>query len=145
MNLYDMTLTYSALEIPKVINKGTAIEYMYTDEDGINRKHVDFFPEGSWRLLSWNGAKEIFVEKVHEIGVVSENHVRNLIAELNKNANPDKAYITQYYLGTKQVYNPEYGDNRTCVCGHKYIDHFSNERAGSVIGCRECSCSSFKL
>ena len=44
------------------------------------------------------------------------------------------------------VYDPKFGDNKTCECGHRYIDHF-NPKTKKTWGCfyeYNCGCKRFK-
>lgn len=40
-------------------------------------------------------------------------------------------------------YNPEYGDNRICVCGHEYYRHFDSYDDMYPCGCKYCGCYHF--
>lgn len=56
---------------------------------------------------------------------------------------------SQPYLVTKKVtryfcYNPDYGDDRVCRCGHKYYRHFDTYEEMANVGCKYCHCSMFK-
>lgn len=53
-------------------------------------------------------------------------------------------YLEYEYKATIKKYNPNYGDNRMCVCGHPYHRHFDPyEDMDEVCGCKYCSCRSF--
>lgn len=41
-------------------------------------------------------------------------------------------------------YNPEYGDNRLCKCGHTYDRHFDSYDDMYPVGCKYCACSKFE-
>ena len=41
-------------------------------------------------------------------------------------------------------YNPNYGDNRICVCGHTYGRHFDSFDDMEACGCKYCGCDEFK-
>jgi len=41
-------------------------------------------------------------------------------------------------------YNPKYGDNRVCKCGHSYYRHFDTYEGMEPIGCKYCQCYEFK-
>lgn len=41
-------------------------------------------------------------------------------------------------------YNPNYGDNRLCECGHSYVRHFDPYEDMEPCGCKYCSCYRFK-
>ncbi len=40
-------------------------------------------------------------------------------------------------------YDPLFGDDRPCVCGHAYFRHFDSYDANEPVGCKYCSCSEF--
>lgn len=43
-----------------------------------------------------------------------------------------------------KLYNPLFGDNRICECGHSYAKHF-DLRDDECVGCAYCRCEDFKL
>lgn len=57
----------------------------------------------------------------------------------------DKPYLE--YIITKRIkkYNPNYGDDKKCVCGHTYYRHFDSWQDMTPCGCKYCSCNIFKL
>lgn len=40
-------------------------------------------------------------------------------------------------------YNPDYGDERLCECGHTYDRHFDSYDKMRAIGCKYCQCDYF--
>lgn len=58
---------------------------------------------------------------------------------------PDVPYIeTEVTLKAKfRKYNPEYGDDKLCKCGHSYYRHFDNYEGMTPVGCKYCSCDEF--
>lgn len=40
-------------------------------------------------------------------------------------------------------YNPKYGDDRVCECGHLYYRHFDSYENMSAVGCKYCECHTF--
>ena len=40
------------------------------------------------------------------------------------------------------IYNPDYGDNRMCKCGHPYGHHWDSSE-GYIFGCEYCDCDKF--
>ena len=60
-------------------------------------------------------------------------------------ANEEKPYIEKEISHTVRLYNPKYGDNRVCVCGHVYDRHFDpfEEPEDAAVGCKYCSCYTF--
>lgn len=43
----------------------------------------------------------------------------------------------------EKLYNPEYGDDRICECGHKYYRHFDTYEDMYNCGCKYCGCGNF--
>lgn len=41
-------------------------------------------------------------------------------------------------------YNPNYGDDRICRCGHSYYRHFDTWEDMSAVGCKYCGCWEFR-
>lgn len=52
-------------------------------------------------------------------------------------------YINVVLSSTKRLYNPDYGDNRVCKCGHTYYRHFDSYEDMDACGCKYCGCDSF--
>lgn len=53
------------------------------------------------------------------------------------------------YLVTKRVvtdrkYNPKFGDDRECICGHPYYRHFDTYDDMYPCGCKYCDCGEFQ-
>ncbi len=40
-------------------------------------------------------------------------------------------------------YDPEYGDDRLCKCGHPYYRHFDTYDGMRHVGCKYCACFDF--
>ena len=47
-------------------------------------------------------------------------------------------YLIHHPIHGNRFYNPDYGDDRMCKCGHQYDLHFTPE------GCKYCSCDNFE-
>ena len=58
--------------------------------------------------------------------------------------NNGKPYIERQITTTIRVYNPSYGDNRKCKCGHVYVRHFDSYEDMEACGCKYCSCYEFE-
>lgn len=56
----------------------------------------------------------------------------------------EKPYITETGVYTIHKYNPNYGDDRLCECGHPYHRHFDSYEDMEAIGCKYCTCYEFK-
>lgn len=53
----------------------------------------------------------------------------------------EKPYITR--LVEVQSYNPNFGDERECQCGHQYHRHFDSYEDMKPEGCKYCGCCEF--
>jgi len=58
----------------------------------------------------------------------------------------EKPYIRKLEVKTiiTEEYNPKYGDNRICVCGHPYYRHFDSYKEMEPCGCKYCECYIFE-
>lgn len=57
----------------------------------------------------------------------------------------EQPYIIEAKTVTVRKYNPNYGDNKKCICGHSYYRHFDSYEEMEPTGCKYCSCDEFKL
>lgn len=55
----------------------------------------------------------------------------------------DEPYLEYEYKRKIMRYNPKYGDNRMCVCGHPYYRHFDSYEDMEPCGCKYCGCYHF--
>lgn len=53
-------------------------------------------------------------------------------------------YIEESEVVIHRKYNPRYGDDRECVCGHPYHRHFDSHEDMSDAGCKYCPCLNFQ-
>jgi hypothetical protein len=56
----------------------------------------------------------------------------------------EKPYIITETVKESHKYNPKYGDNRECECGHSYYRHFDSYEDMCAVGCKYCECYLFK-
>ena len=54
-------------------------------------------------------------------------------------------YIETTRVVVNKAYNPDYGDDRICKCGHPYYRHFDGYDNNKAVGCKYCDCFEFKL
>lgn len=52
-------------------------------------------------------------------------------------------YIEIKKVVIEKQYNPEYGDDRICKCGHTYHRHFDSYENMHPCGCKYCECYTF--
>lgn len=57
----------------------------------------------------------------------------------------NEPYYTYAYEVVQLGYNPEYGDDKICKCGHAYHRHFDFWETPPRLGCKYCSCERFEL
>ena len=55
----------------------------------------------------------------------------------------EPAYLKEVVTRTVLKYNPRYGDDRVCQCGHAYYRHFDSYENMEPIGCKYCDCVEF--
>lgn len=56
----------------------------------------------------------------------------------------EKPYLKKRVSRTEYSYNPDFGDDRMCECGHPYYRHFDTYENMAVTGCKYCPCFWFK-
>lgn len=76
-------------------------------------------------LLRNGNLETVLIEKI-EIG----------LGLLEKELKKEKPYINGKY-------NPKYGNNRICKCGHTYERHFDLYDDAEPVGCKYCDCDHF--
>ncbi len=54
-----------------------------------------------------------------------------------------KPYIEYTVTTTLRAYNPDYGNDRVCQCGHAYYRHFDTYEDMADVGCKYCGCETF--
>ena len=58
--------------------------------------------------------------------------------------NEELPYLITTVTKIIREYNPNYGDNRICVCGHPYYRHFDPYEDNTAVGCKYCQCTIFE-
>lgn len=53
-------------------------------------------------------------------------------------------YLIEEVTTRRDIYNPDYGDDRVCRCGHRYYRHFDGYDDNAPVGCKYCDCFKFK-
>ena len=57
----------------------------------------------------------------------------------------NSAYIVTYSVDINKQYNPHFGDDKLCQCGHTYYRHFDSYEGMEACGCKYCGCYDFEL
>lgn len=55
----------------------------------------------------------------------------------------EEPYLFEEIVVKKRVYNPNYGNDRLCKCGHTYYRHFDSDENMQPVGCEDCDCFVF--
>lgn len=58
-------------------------------------------------------------------------------------SNPNSPYLEYEYKVIQSMYNPNYGDNRKCICWHSYYRHFDSYDNMKACVCKYCGCQEF--
>jgi len=63
--------------------------------------------------------------------------------DLSGNTGPLTGHVTERRPSPSEptAYDPNFGDDRLCQCGHEYYRHFDSYEKMSPVGCKYCSCS----
>lgn len=95
-------------------------------------------------LLKYRQKVEVAIDEAVN-GIVKNGCIEsNLFEELNlKLSNLENLFINEKpYINGE--YNPDYGDDRICECGHTYDRHFDSYEDMEPVGCKYCTCHEFK-
>ncbi len=84
---------------------------------------------------------------------VSADDIKKLISRMEDKFNEalekkkklllDTPYLTKREVIIHKLYNPKYGDDRICECGHPYYRHFDTYDQMAAVGCKYCQCRTF--
>lgn len=56
----------------------------------------------------------------------------------------EQPYFVLINIETEYKYNPKFGDDRICKCGHTYYRHFDSYEQMEAVGCKYCRCYLFE-
>ncbi len=73
--------------------------------------------------------------------VVSKSQFFAILEELRQKA--EQPYLITTRITEEKHYNPKFGDNRICECGHVYYRHFDSYEDNEACGCKYCDCYEF--
>lgn len=91
--------------------------------------------------------RHYFIEIVDEDGYDRQFTEANLVRASSRKAGPDDPYRETVIevIGILKEYNPDFGDNKICECGHTYYRHFDSYEGMAPVGCKYCGCDEFRL
>ncbi len=93
--------------------------------------HINKLNRSSQKWDEWDDKREI-------------DYIASLIEGGGGNSTSEP-YITKWRLEVIKEYNPQFGDDRLCQCGHSYYRHFDTYEDMQSCGCKYCGCYDFKL
>lgn len=85
-------------------------------------------------------------EEIHDetIGIISDSTFYALSDHILKSNSKKEPYVESVTFTLDKSYNPDYGDNRICKCGHPYFRHFDSWDDNEACECKYCSCFTFE-
>lgn len=91
--------------------------------------------------------RHYFIEIVDEDGYDRQLTKADLVRASYHKASPNDPYkeIVLEVVGVLKQYNPDFGDDKICECGHTYYRHFDTYEGMAPVGCKYCGCEEFKL
>jgi hypothetical protein len=91
--------------------------------------------------------RNYFIEVVDEDGYDRQYVSADLVRVSHNKAGPNDPYkeIVLEVVGVLKQYNPDFGDDKICECGHTYYRHFDTYEGMAPVGCKYCGCKEFKL
>lgn len=93
--------------------------------------------------MNYKEEMKAMFEKMYKIGFEA-GFTEGAKAKFDKSVDEEKPYITETITIQKKKYNPNYGNNRMCVCGHAYYRHFDPWEDMEAVGCKYCGCEEFR-
>lgn len=119
------------------------VSFQYNQEENktmtlINAGRILAFEQVmAWALDECEGISEN--ARLHNEACDSEKFKDNSTAESNL------PYIRKQIVTEVRLYNPVFGDDKICKCGHSYYRHFDGyeEPDDMDVGCKYCDCWTF--
>lgn len=56
----------------------------------------------------------------------------------------EQPYLKEEKIVIEYKYNPKFGDDKICKCGHSYYRHFDSYEQMEPVGCKYCECYDFE-
>lgn len=80
---------------------------------------------------------------VQENGII-RNESGYLIGRLCDDVEFEGQHVRGHALYQQAAYDPSFGDDKECVCGHQYYRHFDTYWAMMPVGCKYCEWREFR-
>jgi len=113
-----------------------------TLQDNLLYIYYENCPGRDYVICKWDKSKEDFDEFVKIIEeLMDRSSMLNLAFHFIDNEPP---YLEDIEIKKVPKYNPNYGDDRICKCGHPYHRHFDSYEDMYPCGCKYCQCYDFK-
>lgn len=78
-----------------------------------------------------------YLDRNAEYHEIRDEFVR-LIEQEEITSHPSYVHVESSESELAEQYDPNYGDNKECLCGHPYYRHFDTYEDMSPIGCKYC-------
>lgn len=85
--------------------------------------------------MSMNGKAPLEPHDLHDLV--------KAISDAQKIFQTEQPYLESTRVVRDREYNPDYGNNRVCECGHPYHRHFDSYENMDPVGCKYCGCFTF--
>ena len=82
--------------------------------------------------------------ELNEIAKKLYEGIQNGECEFAVKTDSNDPYLVSINVKTVLKYNPKYGDEKICKCGHPYYRHFDTYDEMFACGCKYCQCLEFK-
>lgn len=87
-------------------------------------------------------SKEVYLEMKKYIAEYEAGQIDT--PPISKRGEQPYLKVVTINVETIYKYNPNYGNDRVCKCGHSYYRHFDSYENMEAVGCKYCGCDNFK-
>lgn len=132
-------------EVKEAIKTGEVLRCDSQCDQSIERiTSIVKFNEKFYRL-TW-GRLQLILKNVYSSQYAEEvkENIRYIKTTQWINVTAEEPYIFRQKIKHIKEYNPNYGDDRICVCGHPYYRHFDWYDNMFPCGCKYCECFEFE-
>lgn len=86
----------------------------------------------------WHKGRQAKLDELHKIVMEAEYEEQVF---MTKDELKNCPYLVARTIEYRSNYNPNFGDDRMCECGHPYYRHFDWMDDNIAVGCKYCGCS----